>query len=520
MAVTSAQHTTTAVAHQRPAPGGTALATGLTKVTVYAPHRRLDLALPEDPPLAELLPGLLRQAGPGLADEGQNHGGWVLRRADGSRLATGASLSQQGVRDGESLYLGAAREPWPELEYDDVVDAIAAGARRYGRPWTAAATRATGIGVAGVALSGAAALLAAAPGGPLVGLAGLGVGLLLVLGGTVAARAYGDQVIGVAMAGFALPFALAGGARLPASAPVAPRLLLGSAALLVVAALAAVGVGYRLRYPVAGLAAGLLGCLGSVLGYRLPAAGAAAVVLAVLLIGLPAVPLLAIRLSSLPVPGPARIGTPPARPPAGGYAGRGFGRPGGDPGRPVAAPAGPPARDVTSGGAGARPPASPDRPDRAAVHAAVARTDEILTGILAGAALAAAVAAWLVAVSGGTGGRILAVFVGAGLLVRARLFPTVRARLPLLAGGLAAAAAVMPGTAGWNANGPRIAMVLTGLVVAGLAAVLAGARYRLRAPGPYLGRLADAVDAACVVGAIPAACAVLGLYGRLRGIAG
>ena len=30
---------------------------------------------------------------------------------------------------------------WPELEYDDIVDAIAAGSRQGGPPWTRAATR-------------------------------------------------------------------------------------------------------------------------------------------------------------------------------------------------------------------------------------------------------------------------------------------------------------------------------------------------------------------------------------------
>src|SRR5262245_1856968 len=126
--------------------------TGLTRVTVSAARRRIDVALPEHAPLAELLPQLLRHAGEGLPDAGQAHGGRVLRRADGVALSAGTTLVQQGVRDGDVLYLAPARESWPELEYDDVADAIAIRARRLGRAWDGTATRWTGLGIAAIAL--------------------------------------------------------------------------------------------------------------------------------------------------------------------------------------------------------------------------------------------------------------------------------------------------------------------------------------------------------------------------------
>src|SRR2546423_1247412 len=161
----------------RTGPGTTA--SGLARVTVSAPGRRLDVALPEHAPLAELLPEILRHAGEGLLDAGQAHGGWVLRRPDGRPLSVGVGLAQQGVQDGDVLHLVPARAGWPELEYDDVVDAIAAGARRYGRAWDGAATLAAGLVVAGVAgLSGLGGLLRSAggaPGPPLVGVGGAGL---------------------------------------------------------------------------------------------------------------------------------------------------------------------------------------------------------------------------------------------------------------------------------------------------------------------------------------------------------
>ncbi len=101
------------------------MAVGLARVTVSTPRRRVDVALPEQVPLAELLPEVLRHAGEGLADDGEQHGGWLLRRADGTVLAGGQALAAQGVRDGAVLHLVPARTEWPEFEYDDVVEALA-----------------------------------------------------------------------------------------------------------------------------------------------------------------------------------------------------------------------------------------------------------------------------------------------------------------------------------------------------------------------------------------------------------
>src|SRR6185295_4933985 len=143
---------------------GCDMSVGLARVTISAPSRRVDVALPEHVPLAELLPEVLRHAGEGLADDGEKHGGWLLRRTDGVALATAQGLFPQGVRDGEVLHLVPAREQWPELEYDDVVEAIAEGARRRGTVWTPASTRtATLLGAAVLLGLGLVAVLAAAP---------------------------------------------------------------------------------------------------------------------------------------------------------------------------------------------------------------------------------------------------------------------------------------------------------------------------------------------------------------------
>jgi ESX secretion system protein EccD len=434
-------------------------ASGLARVTVSAPGRRLDVALPEHAPLAELLPDLLRHAGEGLPDAGQAHGGWVLRRPDGRPLSVGVGLAQQGVQDGDVLHLVPARTGWPELEYDDVVDAIAAGARRHGRAWDGTATRATGLVAAGVALLfGLVELLLSAAATPAPALVAFSAAGLLLLGGVVASRGYGEGVAGAALGAYALPFALVGGYLFLRGAP---GLLVGSTALLVAGLIGAVGVGHGLRIFVGGITAGCLGMLGALLAYWQPPAGAAAALLALLSTVLAAFPLLAVRLGRLPIPAPA----------------------------------------------------APARPERGRVFAAVVRADELLTGMLFGHAVVALAAAVVVVSGGDVAGRILAGVCAVGFLVRARLFPTVRQRLPLLVAGAGTAAPLLLAVGGLPP--PAVAAALVGLA---LIATVAGTVYRHRPPGPYLGRAADFLDAACVITVIPVACAVLGLYGRMRGL--
>jgi type VII secretion integral membrane protein EccD len=161
---------------------------------------------------------------------------------------------------------------------------------------------------------------------------------------------------------------------------------------------------------------------------------------------------------------------------------------------------------------------SDDPPDRSRVLASVARSDEILTGMLIGCGLAAFGAALMVRPAGLAGWLLIGV-AGAALMLRARLFVTVRHRVPLLAAGLATlgllASSVhpIPGGTARSIVGPGLAVVV-------IAVVAAGARYRRRPPSPYLGRAADIVDTMCLVSLIPIACAVLGLYSVARGLAG
>ncbi|GAA3448679.1 type VII secretion integral membrane protein EccD [Dactylosporangium matsuzakiense] len=441
------------------------VAAGLARITINAPRRRVDVAVPDAVPLAELLPELLRHAGEGLADDGERHGGWVLRRADGTTLAPAAGLASQEVYDGTVLHLVPARTAWPELEYDDVVEAIAAGARRQGVPWSAAATRATAIGVTGACLVVALVLVVRAD----LALIAAAVAVALTLAGVMASRAYGDALVGASLAAYSLPFAAAGG-WLGAAEPATPaaRTLLGGVALLLAGLIAAPAIAHLLRIFVAGVTVGALGSLAGLIAMVTRPAAAAAVALAVLVAGVAGLPLLAVRLGRLPLP----------------------------------------IVPLAADSASDPKPVSPTTAaERGRIFAAVARTDEMLTGMLFGLAVAAAGASLMLARSGDVSGLVLVAVASAALLLRARTFLTVRQRLPLLVAGAAGFGALAL-TVRFDG---RILAALVPLVAFTVA--IAGTRAAVRPVSPYTGRAADLLDTLCLVSVIPLACAVLGLYG-------
>ncbi|MCU7722367.1 type VII secretion integral membrane protein EccD [Actinoplanes sp. KI2] len=472
------------------------MSVGLARITISAPSRRVDVALPEHVPLAELLPEVLRYAGEGLADDGEKHGGWVLRRTDGVALTTTQGLYPQGVRDGEVLHLVPAHNDWPELEYDDVVEAIAEGARRRGSVWTGSSTRTATLAAAGVLLGiGLIAVMLAGPAWTAAAYVALVVAVVLAFAGVTASRAYNDGRAGAALGAYAMPYAFAGGALLVASTDrvgvLAPlpwlgdsELLAGSAALLIVAVLGGIGVAASQRLFTAGVVVGLLGAVSAVVSMFTTAAGAAAVLISVLVCGIGALPLLAIRFGKMP--------TPPVTLPTGTDGAAGF-------------------------TAGQVLDSARERPDREAVFAAVTRTEELLAGMLLGHTVLAAGAFAVLATSGSLSARILLVVSATSLLLRSRLFVTLRQRVPLVVGGLVGVFALGVGLLRSATATLLLVLVVAALLLA-IVTVVAGATYSTRPPSPYLGRAADLVDTLVVVSVIPVACAVVGLYDAVGNI--
>jgi type VII secretion integral membrane protein EccD len=457
--------------------------TGLVRVTVAAPARRIDLALPERAPLAELLPGLLTHAGEGLADAGALSGGWVLRRADGAVLEPARTLAAQRVRDGEVLHLTHAHTDWPELEYDDLVDAIATGSARAGATWGPRHTRLAGLGVGTLAVALClAAVLRSGP--PWSGPAwwSIGVASVLLAAALLLARAVGDTGAGAVTATVALPFAFAGGGLVFAgdrdlSDLGAPHLLGACAALLLAAMVGLLGVVDRQAVFVGAATVGVLGVLGgwlttldSLEGYE-----AAAVIAGVGLAFSPVLAPLSIRLSRVPMPVLPRAATDLLRD---------------DP-----------------------------QPPRTAVYAAVLRADALLTGMVAGLALVVVPCQVLLIMSDSTAGLVLVMLLTVGYLLRARLYPIVRQRVPMLTAGLTGAVCLGLGPL----MSDRAELLSTAgpvLLLAGVVAALLGVMHSTRDASPYLGRYAEILEVLVVLAIVPVACSVLGLYGYVRGLGG
>lgn len=463
------------------APGGLSLA----RVTVAAPKRRMDVALPDNLLVAELLPHLLRHAGDDLGDDGERHGGWVLRRATGAVLEPTRNLSVQGVRDGELLHLAPRRDDWPELAYDDVVEVIASGARRAGRSWGSAATRRGGLAVTSVVLAfGLVVLLISGPPWPLPAAVGLGLATVLAVVGILLSRAFGDAAAGAVVAASGLPYAFAGGALLAAPGDIgvtrlgASSLLLGSAALLVFSLIGYTGVAAIQRLFMAGMASSVIGLLASLLCLMgMGPGGAAAVALTAVIGLLPSYPLIASWIGRLPVP------ELPER-----------------------------AEDILE-----------DRPvpKRSDVFAAVARSTELLSGMLLSAAICGALAtALLVTVDGSVSADLLAFAAAAALLLRARLFALPQQRVPLLVSGVAGLALLLIGyVLEADSGGGRLILLLV-VLLAAAAVLAAGLVYSRRSPSPYLGRAADIFDVLAIMALVPLACAVAGLFGEIQGLFG
>ncbi|WP_231384213.1 type VII secretion integral membrane protein EccD [Cellulomonas sp. URHD0024] len=157
----------------------------LLRLSVTAGERRVDLGVPGNVAVVEIVPGLARTLG--LLEAGTAHGGYRLIRADGTPVDGARSLVAQGVEDGAVLSLeSGARAAAPRV-YDDVVEAVADAVESQYRPWT---PRDSALGAAWGAVAlvvvSAALLLGADTAATLPPvLAGLGAVLVLVAGAVV-----------------------------------------------------------------------------------------------------------------------------------------------------------------------------------------------------------------------------------------------------------------------------------------------------------------------------------------------
>lgn len=460
---------------------GSAAAAGnpalFTRITVVAPRTRIDVALPADVAVADLLPMLLSMARASSPDGGARHGGWCLAHLGEAELDATKTLSEHGVLDGELLQLRKRSESPPPPLYDDVIDAIALSTPGSYRPWTAQTARALGAATAVMALLAAAAVLYLAGPGAGESITAALTAAALVGVGAVVSRVYDDAAAGVVLAAAALPLVFVAGLFAVPGGPDRPNVLL---ACVVTAVLAAAAVGLVAAGVTAFVAIGsaaLLGGAASVVAVLIahPVAGIGAGMAAAALVGLSAAPRLTIQLAKMPLPAVPTT-----------------------------------ASELTEDD-------STEFPDILAIERQAALGHQYLSGMVIGFGVAAAVGAVLAARQG-MWGILLAATVAAVLMLRARTYANGLQAVALLLAGAGTAGGLL---VGWilQADVHTLALwVFASCVGLAAAALILGVVFPQRRFSPVLRRSVEILEALLIATVLPLALAVMDLYTAMRNL--
>ncbi|ATO15280.1 type VII secretion integral membrane protein EccD [Micromonospora sp. WMMA2032] len=450
---------------------------GLSRITIVAPRTRMDLALPSDVPLADLLPTLLRYAGEDLADEGVRHGGWSLSRLGGQPLDGGRTAAQLGVRDGEVLYFNPRAATAPEIVFDDVVDAVATSTTQRAGAWQVGTTRSFAVLLAGSTLAaGAVAALFTGPPQLPGALAALVVAVALLVGAAVLSRAAGDSRTGAVLALVGVGYAAVGGLLVlagdrPLDDLAGPHVLLAATAVVVFGAVAALAVGDRLPLFLGAVGVGAAVGLGAVLSlaFGIGAAASAAVVATVAFGALPALPMLAYRLARLPVP---------------------------------SIPTGP--EDLKT---------DTESVDGPSVLRDSERADGFLTGLLWTVSLLVLGGEVVLALDGRLPAVLLCLVLALLSLLRARPFLGRGQRTPVLLAGTVGLGLTALAVFAAGSTPVRLGLVLGGLTVVAVISLVYGLTVAGKRISPVWGRTLDIVEILLIVALVPLAVWVCGMYG-------
>ncbi|MFJ5266783.1 type VII secretion integral membrane protein EccD [Streptomyces sp. NPDC088387] len=457
---------------------------GLCRLTVRAPEKSLDLAVPADIPVADLLPVIVGYAGDDLDETGLDHGGWALQRIGGDPLDPEGTAQSLELHDGDVLLLRPAAETLPPVRFDNLVDGVSATVRDLPNSWSPTisrwALRAVLLGVL-LAVLVLLALSEDDAGGRAVLCAGA---VLMLLAGAGSAARVLDDMPGAILLGLAAgPFAALGGALVVGGATgvggsnlEGARWLAGAAAWALATGLALAVVG---SWPVAFAASvvvAVAGVIGGVLMLTLDEGvdGAAAGVTVLVILFGAFVPTISFSLAGLRLP-PLPTNSDQLQEGIDPY----------------------PSEEVT---------------------ARSAATDRWMTGfLLAVGAICAACFAGLAHDTSTpqllTGGLLAAV-----LLLHGRNLGNAWQRLALVVPGAFGALLLAVCTAfqrGWNGQLTPVVLLLAAIVVASILWTVPGRRML-----PYWGRAGDLLQSAAAIGLLPSVLWVLGVYADLRGIKG
>ena len=459
----------------------------LCRVTVVAPNTRMDVALPDNVRLCELQSDLLQHAadGPGgedVVEEGAGAGGWVITRLGGAPLDPDLTPAQLNIVDGEELYFTPVTHVGPEAVFDDVIDAMATASGDRAGKWDTATSRVFGIIVAAVGLTaGAAAILFT--GTTAAMWTALGLALVLLCAAFVFARALGQLTEATVVGALSSVYGFACGALALAELPSiddlnAPRIMVAAAAAALFAVAAGIGVptSAPIFQSIAVTAAGLTVAAALCTYVGVSAAEAGAAVSAAYLALIPAMPMLAFRVARLPMP---------------------------------------------------TIPRSPQqlRSDTLKVDGELAlqrseRADQHLAGMLTAAAVVAGTSTYFLAMHDTFPATLLAALLSVLLLMRARIFLTIRQRLPFLLAGMVGIAGLILSIWAYADVEGRFVDVMIALVALGVIALsyvlgIAGKRI-----SPIWARMVDIFEVIFFIAVVPVTLWVWGAYWWVRTING
>ncbi|NIH82652.1 type VII secretion integral membrane protein EccD [Amycolatopsis viridis] len=461
------------------------MATGTTvfsRVTVVAPSTRIDVALPADVAVADLMPMLLEMARETSPDGGARHGGWALAKLGDAPLDPSRTLASLGIVDGDLLQLRKRSDNPPPPLYDDVVDAIADAQPDTFRPWTTETARRIGHIAGGLALFTAA--LALFTGGPLFGGNGLAAALTagvaaiacLAVGATLA-KAYQAEATGVVIAAAGgLPFAFVAGFYAVPGLTVRANLLLASGLVVILAAVAIMIMGAGITTFIAAATAGVIGVVAFTVATLIahPAPGVAAGTAAGALALISLLPRATIWLAKLPLPHVPST-----------------------------------AEELKEDTA---------FPDYTEIERRTALAHKYMTGLLIGCGGATAVAAIITASAPGVWGILTAAVATMVLLLRARSYANGSQAVALLTTGIVSGAGILIGWLGTQSPAGRLLWVFGVLVIVGAGALVVGVVFPNQRFSPPLRRTVEIFEAVCIATVLPLALAVMNLYATLRHI--
>lgn len=477
--------------------------TGFCRITVVAPNVRVDVALPEDVPLAELLPDVLR-----MADQWQSegaHAGFVLAQLDGSELDTGVSLAAQDVHNGDLLYLRPATEVLPPPVYDDVVDAIAQTVGDDRRMWGGANFRQVGLAIGAVML-GVGAYVLYNPDDPLelhgtTAAVATIFGLVLAVAGGLRSRIYKDHIGGAVLTAIGVIYGFIGGLGIP---PITPNPVTRSSGLglthftvgcCVAVVVGLIGTILLERHDEACLAGTLTAAAGAIAGgigiaVEAPPAKIAAGLGTVAIAAIGFLPGFALRFVRFPMPqlidGSPQVGNQGSR--------------------RAGLPAG-----------------SDDPVDVGEIERRAARGHELLTGLIGACALTVLLSSVTLAFStknrdGGPWAIGMAAVLALALFSRARLFRRAGQVGTLFWGGGLTAAVVLIGASTHVSATAHSTWYFGVVLLTGLIMLAVGMALPERTLTPRWARTVDLLDGLLLASVIPVVLGVMQVYGTMQTI--